>query len=425
LRTTQGTNSVSVYENFVQAHADQVTGAHFGAYFLPWHRQMLYEFELALNRVATPGATISIPYWDWSAVYTNFKRDFNTWGKMGGATQGQAIPNLPFRGWTSRIDDDHSVIRGFTVGDNVPTDEFLTSPETLDALIRRRDAFAVMSETLEGIHNSPHISIGGDMNNLRVSPNDPIFYSHHAFVDLIWRRWQRAGSGNAFGGTHPGTSNIPATLDQRQQPWGRTVREILETLSRCSQYQIAGGPIRQGYNDGIGGYGSTSPASSGYGSNTSAPTTTGYGSPTKPVNTTTKPTTGYGPGYGAARLDGNMGKQPIKFASVQAKREAQRKAAEFCVKHPERAQKTIKESTGARDWIVVALKRYNYSESQIQFFNTSYNTLELERGYDLKAVVPNATAAEVAKSGQACLSAISAGQKPPRTDDSDISNHTR
>ena len=40
--------------------------------------------------------------------------------------------------------------------------------------------------SLEGQHNGVHIWVDGQMNNLDVSPHDPVFFAHHSFVDYIW-----------------------------------------------------------------------------------------------------------------------------------------------------------------------------------------------------------------------------------------------
>jgi tyrosinase len=442
LRNTRGTNDVSVFEDFAQAHVNEVSNAHFGAYFLPWHRQMLYEFELALNRVAPPGPTISIPFWDWSVVNTNFKRDFDTWGKMGGAVQGQPIPNAPFARWSSRVTRRHNVIRGFTVGGRVPANEFLSSPETINTVVSSGDAFAVMSNSLEMIHNSPHRSVGGDMNNLQASPNDPIFFSHHAYIDLIWRRWQLAGGQNTFGGTHPGRSNIPATLDQPQQPWGRTVRVILETLTTCVQYQTARDSVRQRHGEAFESSGRAyrglhveniagdqvevhsfedAPDSTSHGGYTSPPSSTKCHGSSAAVSTNPSYATGTpGPGYIPAKLDGNLGKKPSMFSSMTEKRQAQLKAAEACVRNPRIAKKQMAASAGAKEWIVTAMKVYNYTDDEIKQGSASYDRYELMHGIDLLLAKPNATEIEMVKSAKDCIAAIGAGKVPAHSDDTDV-----
>jgi hypothetical protein len=40
-----------------------------------------------------------------------------------------------------------------------------------------------------GAHARPHLFIGGAMNTF-ASPDDPIFWLHHTFVDKIWAMWQ-------------------------------------------------------------------------------------------------------------------------------------------------------------------------------------------------------------------------------------------
>ena len=47
------------------------------------------------------------------------------------------------------------------------------------------------------MHNGVHGWVGGDMTAM-TSPNDPIFFMHHAQIDRIWAIWQR---------THPGVAN--------------------------------------------------------------------------------------------------------------------------------------------------------------------------------------------------------------------------
>ncbi|KHJ93049.1 hypothetical protein OESDEN_07050 [Oesophagostomum dentatum] len=45
---------------------------------------------------------------------------------------------------------------------------------------------------VEYAHGNPHIFIGGDMFSPLTSTNDPIFWNHHSFVDLIWENWRLA-----------------------------------------------------------------------------------------------------------------------------------------------------------------------------------------------------------------------------------------
>ena len=44
--------------------------------------------------------------------------------------------------------------------------------------------------TLEGTpHANPHNLLGGHIRSFS-SPADPLFFSHHAFIDKVWDMWQ-------------------------------------------------------------------------------------------------------------------------------------------------------------------------------------------------------------------------------------------
>jgi tyrosinase len=41
-----------------------------------------------------------------------------------------------------------------------------------------------------GLHAAGHFAIGGDGGDLFSSPNDPVFWMHHAMLDRVWWMWQ-------------------------------------------------------------------------------------------------------------------------------------------------------------------------------------------------------------------------------------------
>lgn len=65
-----------------------------------------------------------------------------------------------------------------------------------------------MNLTIEG-----HGWIGGDMGNPMISPNDPIFWMHHAQIDRIWSEWQKR---------NPGEKPYLEGLERKLDPWGDT-----------------------------------------------------------------------------------------------------------------------------------------------------------------------------------------------------------
>ena len=101
---------ISLYDQFVALHravmavlapgvASPINFAHGNLGFLPWHRQYLRAFELALQ-AEVPG--VALPYWHWSddiGSATNlFTPDFlssTTWGMPTDVADGWLRPHVP------------------------------------------------------------------------------------------------------------------------------------------------------------------------------------------------------------------------------------------------------------------------------------------------------------------------------------------
>jgi hypothetical protein len=91
--------------------------------------------------------------------------------------------------------------------------------------------------------------MGGDMLDLSLSPNDPIFYLHHAFIDRVWREWQQRTGGNSFNGVQsvrePGRADRAETMTRSSVmlPWGRTAGSVFDGISGCVSYRNGNGFI--------------------------------------------------------------------------------------------------------------------------------------------------------------------------------------
>jgi len=93
-------------------------------------------------------------------------------------------------------------------------------------VITQNSAFDNFRQSLETLlHPNPHNNIGGDMSQM-YSPNDPIFWSHHAFVDYIWAQWQ-ASNGYGFG-------NDDGSIQALDLPY--TISQVLDYRPLCYQY---------------------------------------------------------------------------------------------------------------------------------------------------------------------------------------------
>ncbi|MCX5610581.1 tyrosinase family protein [Streptomyces sp. NBC_00047] len=246
-----------VYDTFVRTHGKyfvpdrdrKLRVGHMSPSFFPWHRYYLLAFEKELQAV-DPG--VSIPYWDWttdnSPVSSLWADDFL--GGTGRASDRQVMTG-PFAhdkgNWTVTvgISEARFLTRNLGRPQNpiaLPTPAELQwaiddpvydiSPwnSAVDGFRNKLEGWAAPKSERWRNHNKVHQWIGGHMTG-GTAPNDPAFWLHHAFVDLVWDRWQRK---------HPRSGYLPAVppalgdlqrgrviaLDEPMPPWDVTPREM-------------------------------------------------------------------------------------------------------------------------------------------------------------------------------------------------------
>ncbi|MFJ2113713.1 MULTISPECIES: tyrosinase family protein [unclassified Streptomyces] len=258
------------YEDFVRLHTQYnvsdaegggLRAGHMAPSFLPWHRRFLLEFERALQRV---DPKVSVPYWDWTTDNTPAS---SLWADdfLGGTgrPRDQQVTTGPFAHRTGN----------WTITNGVSTARYLTRdlgrPSNPIALPGKDELALAMNDPvydaepwdstvttgfrnrLEGWtaggrdrwrnHNRVHRWVGGAMLGAS-SPNDPVFWLHHSFVDLLWDRWQRQ---------HPKAGYLPRTklgpgdpqrgrvisLSEPMPPWNVRPSEL---LGHADLYRYAG-----------------------------------------------------------------------------------------------------------------------------------------------------------------------------------------
>lgn len=140
------------------------------AYFLAWHRGLLFRFEAQLRKVSG-NSSLTIPYWDY---YTN------------------PVMPIEFTDTTSPlyIANRHNtdVTNALSLAPFGPTVTNFQRGLT--------NAFETALETLP--HNPVHNLIGGAMGVVTISPKDPIFWVHHGNIDRLWAAWTNAGGGRTM-----------------------------------------------------------------------------------------------------------------------------------------------------------------------------------------------------------------------------------
>ncbi|WP_327729670.1 tyrosinase family protein [Streptomyces sp. NBC_00487] len=243
------------YDEFVRMHIDHYVSdgdgglrtAHMTPSFLPWHRRFVLELEKALRRIDD---SVTVPYWDWTRDRTTTSVPW-TADLLGGngRRSDHRVMTGPFAYGTG----------GWTITEGLTDVEYLTRdfgyPRNPVALPTARDLEAALADPvydkapwnsvtrggfrnrLEGwgqgtgngswlTHNRVHRWVGGHMVG-GASVNDPVFWLHHAFVDLQWTRWQRRHRGARYLPAKPpgrGDSQRGRIVarDERMPPWNVT-----------------------------------------------------------------------------------------------------------------------------------------------------------------------------------------------------------
>ena len=185
--------------------------AHSGPVFCPWHRFMLRQLELNIQRVLNDN-TFGLPDWDWAQdgeLRAAAQKTAAIWKANAFGGQGTPVANGPFTlaQWRVRVESDfnnnlqqvnHGLNRQFGVN-GAPTlpkkvdtaaalaiGHYDTDPWNRSSLDSFRNNVEGWSPF--GLHNKVHVWVGGDMLP-STSPNDPIFYMNHCNVDRIWEAW--------------------------------------------------------------------------------------------------------------------------------------------------------------------------------------------------------------------------------------------
>jgi tyrosinase len=189
--------------------------------FLPWHRAYLYFFELDLRRGVPDVPNFALPWWNWTSGRSHGHGIPAAYADDGGnplasaevdpvALQQAADIGLDFPPQTERDPDDPA---------NLPTGERIKQILTLD--------FLDFSHQLEDVHGEVHGWVGMHMTKIELAAYDPIFWSHHAMIDRLWRLWQVK---------HPG-GRVPSNLLGRAlDPFPMTVADTIDMTSLGYDY---------------------------------------------------------------------------------------------------------------------------------------------------------------------------------------------
>ncbi|PBK86876.1 Di-copper centre-containing protein [Armillaria gallica] len=192
---------VSRYDDLVGAHAQQADLQdnndfwHATGQFVHVHRYYTYAHETLLRTEC--GYTGPLPYWNELADAGKFATSpvLLDFGGNGSEEDDWAVVDGPFANLTRyfgygttntkhlltrRVNETASLEAGQTYVDTVLAQETLSGFKTALGIF--------MSQS--GVHPGGHLGIGGDVRDYVTSPNDPMFFMHHGYMDYLWWKWQ-------------------------------------------------------------------------------------------------------------------------------------------------------------------------------------------------------------------------------------------
>ncbi|CAO2654359.1 Nn.00g110920.m01.CDS01 [Neocucurbitaria sp. VM-36] len=233
----------SLYDDFSYSHAAVEHSAHRNAYFLPWHRWFTHLFDTSLRQ--TCGYSGPTPYWDWSRDHADLLNspvfeDSPEYG-LGGTGDCDssleadcAVSTGAFASSTGSLElawpIPHSLRRNLTLitgwfPNELPQNRTLGPEYVRNATEQTTGDFFSFQYAMTRMHNHVHNFVGGDLAGdcpkalpeedchglaIGFTPNDPLFWLHHAQLDRLWSEWQCHHPSNfaAFSGMPLGPHNM-------------------------------------------------------------------------------------------------------------------------------------------------------------------------------------------------------------------------
>jgi tyrosinase-like protein len=204
------------YGNLVGAHVDMSHDQHPGMgpivspadpddtvgteRFLSWHRDYL----LKLERLGqTLDAAFFVPYWDWRT-----QRTVPDWFQA-------YKPIIQVAGTTVHVRRNPP-----RPGQSLPTTADISTAMAIST-------FTKYVEQINLPHGQVHNWCNGTMSNPMISPADPLFWMHHAFLDKLWSERQV---------TNPGQSPNVSGTDRILDPWFETIDDVASIAALDYQY---------------------------------------------------------------------------------------------------------------------------------------------------------------------------------------------
>jgi FtsP/CotA-like multicopper oxidase with cupredoxin domain len=180
-KSTDATKNYQFYADLHDEFAPNHGCEHGNELFFPWHRSLLYYYEQALRAADHDGTSgpstkdVALPYWDWTSPPSGVR--------YPAAFEDPASPLFDQRNTSPTSTPFYPKATIFGVINATTTwPGFAGGPKS--------SPFPGALE--QPYHNDMHsVFIGGDMGFPDFAALDPMFWSFHAYIDLLWDRWQK------------------------------------------------------------------------------------------------------------------------------------------------------------------------------------------------------------------------------------------
>ncbi|HEU5119781.1 MAG TPA: tyrosinase family protein, partial [Candidatus Nitrosocosmicus sp.] len=199
--------------------------AHGSPTFLPWHRAYLRYIEREIQRIKPEYKDVTIPYWDWTSKKSTeavwdielmggdgresdwrvmdgkFAYDTGNWKLYTAESVNSSYkrPDLCRRFGYRKVDgvirNPPTIPTADSVANTLKENPYDQPPWDGNSQPSFRNRLEVL------LHNPVHVWVGGwDSTGDQInqcgamsyggSPNDPVFWLHHANIDRLWADWQ-------------------------------------------------------------------------------------------------------------------------------------------------------------------------------------------------------------------------------------------
>ncbi|KAJ2343617.1 hypothetical protein GGF43_005655, partial [Coemansia sp. RSA 2618] len=193
--TLQQMQSYGWFQWFAYIHTANFNIIHNCEIFFPFHRRFLKDFEDAGRQFSS---NFALPYWDELRDYANpAASSVLTTAYVGsnGAGSDSCVANGLQGSWTMTYPKNHCLRRKYNNGNTINP---IYSPEYIQSLLSRSTNMAQLRPAIEySLHGAIHLAMGGDMV-ASYSPNDFVFWLHHANIDRLWFVWQMQNPNQNF-----------------------------------------------------------------------------------------------------------------------------------------------------------------------------------------------------------------------------------